>query len=245
MVPHRAYSRMPPSGIEALAMSVGDVAALARSRSSPGTPTPREKRYPILHRWTALRDRVHRAFRTQGHVTATFEMLYSEVQAWASMVPPHDKAGEKVLEYWTSLLRQWEQSVAQREGVRSGELIVDVGADEVQAILGQVQTEMEALNERMKRHGEPLKSKWEEYLKAWNLFYLRNWFPLVRQQDAHQMAWRYYEGTKDWNHVLDVAEAGHVNKAEGKLDPGGDFPILPVLALVVCLGTVAAIAARS
>ena len=105
---------------------------------------------------------------------------------------------------------------------------------------------MEALNERMKRHGEPLKSKWEEYYKSWDYFFLRNWYPIVRQSDALQVGWQYYEGTKEWNHLLNVEEAGHINKAEGKLNPGGgDFPILPALALVVCLGTVAAIAVRS
>ena len=242
MIAHRPYSqKKAPSGIEVLAMSVGSVAALAGL-----SPTPQERRYPILRRWMALRDRVHQAYRTQGHVTATFEALYSEVQAWAAMVPPQDKAGEGVLKFWTSLLLQWEQAVAQRAHVHSGDLLVDVGADEVQNILAQTRAEMEALNERMKRHGEPLKSKWEEYYKSWDYFFLRNWYPIVRQSDALQVGWQYYEGTKEWNHLLNVEEAGHINKAEGKLNPGGgDFPILPALALVVCLGTVAAIAVRS
>jgi hypothetical protein len=97
-----------------------DVYAVLFDRVVPKHKSPvavagddREERYAMFNRWTRLRDRVHRLFRTQGHVTAAFEDLYRQVANWTAMAPSVESW--QTTAYWERTLGWWEQMADRAE----------------------------------------------------------------------------------------------------------------------------------
>lgn len=182
------------------------------------------------------------------HTTQTWN-----AQTWNAPQPlARKRSGIEVLAMSTgsaSLTRSTPSAPSAYTGcLARAPLTVGIGADEVQAAILALRPEMAATNTRVQTYfGEEdsLRKQWEEYLKSFNLFDLRNFFNTpLREADALLRAQRYTDGLKDWNYAIDVRMNQKPTVVEGKAS-GIGYGVLAALAAVAVVGIGAALATGS
>lgn len=117
-----------------------------------------------------------------------------------------------------------------------------VGGDQLQVVLTEIKSEMEATNARVKTYFGPedsLFKQWSDYFSSYQMFVARNFFDTpLREADALQRAYKYRDGLNDWNYIINVRMSQSPNVHEGKL--GESFPILPAIGILALVGLGAA-----
>lgn len=115
----------------------------------------------------------------------------------------------------------------------------DDGPDQLALLIGVIKKDVDSLTAIIENgftEESDHRKKWGEYKKQFYLFMIRNIVDTpFREADAMQRAIQYQEGVKQWYYITNIMmNQSHLNTAEGKI--GGDFPIVPAIAVVALLG---------
>lgn len=115
--------------------------------------------------------------------------------------------------------------------------------DQVALLIGVVKKDVDSLTAIIQNsfaEESDHRKKWEAYRNQFYLFMFRNIVDTpLREADAMQRAFQYQEGVKQWTYITNILmNQSHLNTYEGKI--GGDFPILPAIGIVALLGLGAA-----
>jgi hypothetical protein len=210
-----------PSGIEALAMSVGaSHPAQVTATGCIGSNRQGEKGARLPQ--NAPPQTYTGCGGTQG------PMPYAGAQ-WTGTQWPY--AGAQ----WTGT--QWALPYP---GYGAPQMAVgDDPPDQLALLIGVIKKDVDSLTaiiENSFSEESDHRKKWEEYKKQFYLFMVRNIVDTpFREAGAMQRAFQYQEGVKQWHYITNIMmNQSHQNKYEGKI--GGDFPIVPAIAVVALLG---------
>jgi hypothetical protein len=209
-----------PSGIEALAMSVGASRTQVTAVGCIGPKTAGEKCMGS-----------HRP----GEKGATHQVQNTYAAQW-----PY--AGTQ----WAYAATQWPYAGAQwfPYGMPPQMAVGEDGPDQLALLIGVVKRDVDSLTAIIQNgfsEESDHRKKWEAYRNQFYLFMVRNIADTpLREADAMQRAFQYQEGVKEWHSITDILMNQGMNKAyDGKI--GESFPILPAIGIVALLGLGAAL----